>query len=366
MKILYLTGQLALHGGIERVTTMKLNYLAEHTDHEVYLCTSEQGSRPFIYPISTKVHYHQLKVKAKTPVRPVCFGMITKLHSYYNNILLWKKEIKRIAPDIIIVPNMMYSYWALPFICGKAKIVREFHDSQFYRRYTYSFKLILDRLVQRLYDRVVVLTPEEIDYFSYKKNVSVIPNPIDISYTVSDQTKNQVVTIGRISRVKGFENLIFIAEIVHSKIPDICFDIYGGGDNKYQSELQGLIDERNLHDTVRFRGVTNNVQETLSHSKIYLCTSKTESFGLTLLEAQSCGVPIVSFDCPNGPRNVIDNGISGILIKQDDVESAAEEIIRLIKDRERLSVMGFASRKKAEGFYIENIMKLWMNLFNTL
>ena len=180
-------------------------------------------------------------------------------------------------------------------------LVREYHDSQ-YQRKSGGVKVWIDDFIQHFYNSVVVLTPQEVGYFKYKKNIKVIPNPTKGSAYISDLSYTKIVTVGRIDKVKRFELFIEIAELVIKKYPKYRFEIYGEGNPIYKDELIELIKSKQLQNNIFFMGITSEVQSIFSEASIYVCTSKTESFGLTLIEAMDVGLPVVSFDCPHGPK----------------------------------------------------------------
>lgn len=362
MIILYLTGQIALHGGIERVTVMKLNYWAE-TGNDVYLSTYEQGDKPFVYPISPKVHCEDLNINYNVNYTCESLYSFRCLKLVPRHFFRTLSLIRKIKPDVIVVPNFGYEFWFLPFIKGRSMLIREYHDSQYQRKFG-GVKVWIDDFIQRFYNSVVVLTPQEVRYFRYKKNVTVIPNPIKVSSCISDLSYSKIVTVGRIDKIKRFELFIEIAELVVKKYPEYIFEIYGEGNPIYKDELVELIKSKQLQNNIFFMGITSEVQRTLSEASIYVCTSKTESFGLTLIEAMDVGLPVVSFDCPHGPKNIISDGVDGYLIQNDSIIEASDAIINLIEDKKLLVLMGNSARLNARRYHLDNIMKMWINLFN--
>lgn len=242
-------------------------------------------------------------------------------------------------------------------------LVREYHDSQYQRKFG-SIKVCIDDFIQRFYDAVVVLTPQEVGYFKYKKNIKVIPNPIKKSTYISDLSYSKIVTVGRIDRVKRFELFIEIAELVIKKYPKYRFEIYGEGNPIYKNELLELIKSKKLQNNIFFMGGTSEIQRVFSEASIYVCTSKTESFGLTLIEAMGVGLPVISFDCPHGPKNIIHDGVDGYLIQNDSIVKASNAIINLIEDKKLLVSMGNSARLNAQRYLLDNVMKMWINLFN--
>lgn len=366
MRILYITGQLALHGGIERVTAMKLNFLADHTDNEIYLCTYEQREKPFVYELSQKVRYCDIEIDYNVDYTKESLYSTKHLKKVPKHIWRTWKLIKRIKPDVIVIPNFGYEYQFLPLIKQGARIVREFHDSQYTRAKNPSIKVRVNNWIQRFYDAIVVLTPQEKDYFQYKKNLFVIPNPIFESNKISDRDGKTIISVGRIDPVKGFDKLIEIASLVKQDCPDCRFEIYGTGEAKYVNSLIEKSVCAGLESILYFKGQTNDVYDKMRRGIVYVCTSKTESFGLTLAEAQECGLPVVSFDCPNGPRNIINNGIDGFLVAPGNISQAADAITHIIKDDALRYTMSINARKNAKRFHSDRIMDMWIKLFEQI
>lgn len=363
MRILYLTGQLISHGGIEKILSLKLNYFAEQTKHEVFLSTYEQVNNPFVYELSDKVNYVDLDINYNVDYTKEslyskrCLRLLPK-HIYRTWLL-----IRKIKPDVIIIPNFGYEYWFLPFIKRQSRIIREFHDSQYLRKKQNRIKLFIDNLIQRLYDAVVVLTPEEVNYFDYKANIKVIPNPIVSSNMQAPLSHKKVLSVGRIDRVKCFEDFILIAKKVIAHCPECCFEVYGTGNEVYIAELKSKVENLDLCAHLKFMGTFHPIQEKMCEASVYVCTSKTESFGLTLVEALDVGVPVVSYDSPHGPRNIISNGIDGYLISLGDISDASEKIISLLEDENKRKKMGQNARENMTRFHINEIVKLWDALF---
>ena len=366
MRILYLTAQMAQIGGLERVLAVKLNYLAEQTDNEVHLIVSEQCGRPFSYQLSDKVHVYDLHLPA-SDMGVVCrnyliAGLITLLPR------LWKigRKIKKIKPDIIIEPNFIYDYWILPYIKCGAKLIREMHSSEFDSKNRNILIKRLDFFTQRKYDRLVVLTPEEINFFKFRLNLTVIPNPIPDSDFKSTQKEKVVITVGRLDPVKQYEHFIEIASRLVDEFPEWKFKIYGGGDKAYVESLQSLIDAKGITNKILLCGPSDKVFQEMSKASICVCTSKTESFGLTLAEAMESGLTNVSYDCPNGPRNIIDNNEDGFLVKPDSIEDAVAALRTLMSDQDLRKQFSRRALENVRRFHTENIMQQWLQLFDDL
>lgn len=371
MKILYLTGYISLHGGAEKVTASKVNYLAEKTANDVFLSTYKQGDVPFVYPISPKVKWIDLGIGYDTNYGSIPLYTFRQFKHVPKHFWRTRKLISKIKPDVIVVLNPDYEFWFLPLIKGKAKIIREFHSSmQAVLHYTsfskQGLKQRLDDYIQKKYDRVVVLTNDEINYFKYKKNISVIPNPVVETDLLSDQTTASVITVGRIVPIKQFEKYIEVAYSVVKECHDAKFLVYGDGEETYVQSLIKYANKLGVGDQVKFMGKTDDVPQAMSESSIYVCTSAEESFGVTLVEAQESGLPVVSFDCPNGPRNIINNGKDGLLVSYNSVEECSEAVVRLLNDNALRKTMSINARENARHYHLDNIMKKWIELFKSI
>jgi glycosyltransferase involved in cell wall biosynthesis len=373
MKILYFTGQLKNHGGIERVLSLKMNYLAEVSKQEVFLITYEQNELPHIYPLSDKIIKYDIPINYNidyTREGLFSYKNIKKIPAHYSK---FKKIIKRIKPNVIIIPNFGFEFYFLPFLNQKIPIIREFHDSRLLKfsskknrlKIKIKIKTFIDNYIESKYDKLVVLTPNEISYFK-SSNVINIPNPIKLTADLSTVDNKIAISIGRITEVKRFDNLIIIWAKLKRKFPDWKLYIYGDGDNVYSNYLNQLIKDNNLIENVFINKSTNKINEKLIDASIYVCTSRTESFGMTIIEAMNCGLPVVSYNCPFGPQHLIDDGQNGFLIDDGDQCNFQNKLGLLMNDYSLRKIMGHNAKNKACYFSEDIILKQWMDLFKSI
>ena len=135
-----------------------------------------------------------------------------------------------------------------------------------------------------------------------------------------------MIAVGRLDYQKGFDRLIFVWEKVRKQMPDWRLDIFGQGE--WREILQSMIDERGLQDVVRLNNPTKNIGDEYVDSSIIVMTSNYEGFGMVLVEAMSCGVPAVSFDCKCGPAEIISQHDGGLVVKNGDIEGLAEAFVK--------------------------------------
>jgi glycosyltransferase involved in cell wall biosynthesis len=195
--------------------------------------------------------------------------------------------------------------------------------------------------------------------------VCVIPNVVHLNESglYSDCTSKSAIYVGRFSKQKDVGSLLRIWRLVHERFPDWCLHIYGGYGEEQDSilaKIQQMDADIQVHET------TSNMMEKYRESSILLMTSSYEPFGLVLPEAMSCGLPVVAFDCPYGPADIITGGTNGFLVKERSCDDFSNRVCQLMDHldlRLRMGKSGIESSKK----YAEScIMPLWKQLFNSL
>ncbi|MRT93458.1 glycosyltransferase family 4 protein [Ancylomarina sp. 16SWW S1-10-2] len=367
MKILYYTDQVYIHGGIERVLANKINYLCSQPEHEVYLITTEQKDNDFCYEVSSKLRHVDLSINYDRKLSYFHYKNLIRLPKHVKRL---KRAIKDIKPDIIIQCNYAWDFYFMPFISPKTPKIKEFHSSRYFddkriKENGRSFRDYLNHWIESKFDGLVALNKDEAKFF-FSNNVFVIPNGLSF-YSKDEQLKEKIViAAGRIAPVKGFEMLIKSWRDIGLKFPDWKLHIYGDGELEYIKFLTSLIEQYNLVHFIELRGATNNLEAKMKEASLYVMSSHTECFPMVLLEAMSCGLPVVSFDCPCGPRNIVTEGEDGLLVKNGDVNVLSEAVSVLIKDEEYRCGMSKSARQNILRFEGSIIMKEWEKLFNQL
>lgn len=367
MKILYYTDQVYLHGGIERVLANKVNYWVKQ-GIETHIVTSEQRGNPPCYAMDKKVVFHDLEINYN---RKISYLNPSNLRKTFKHFFKLKNTIKKINPDVVIVCNFAFDFYFIPYILPKITKIKEFHSSRHYdsilRTQNKSlFKKIYYRLndyIESKYDYLALLTKDEKQYYK-SNNTVVIPNSLtSFPNQMASLKSKKVISAGRIAPVKGFEKLIEAWKQVENKNPDWVLEIYGEGETDYINRLQMLINSLELQSKVKLCGSTNNLEEKMMNSSIYAMTSLTECFPMVLLESLSCGLPIVTFDCPNGPRNIITNGEDGILVEHNNITQFANALNKLIENSKLRLQMGTNGHENIKRLLPVYVMDIWMKLF---
>lgn len=377
MKIAYCIPALYYPSGMERVLTMKANYLA-HLGHEIHIIITDGGEKVPHFPLEQSVKVHQLDIDFEEPYKHF---FLVRLWLYQIRMYRLKKRLNvclcSIRPDITVsllrrdinVINKMRD--------GSIKIGEIHFDRLHYRNFkapwlpsmvnSFIQRCWMNALVSKLrkLSKFVVLTYEDISSWAELKNVVVIPNPTSFfPDKVSDCYNKEVIAVGRYAEQKGFDRLISAWRKVIEKHPDWTLKIYGDG--WMHGQLQSQIENLGLSDTCFLEHTVSDIIEKYQESSIFVLSSRFEGLPLVMIEAMACGVPVVAFACHCGPRDIISEGVDGFLVDEGDIDGLAEGITRLIEDTNLRRQMGEKAREKAEKYKIENIGAQWIALFESL
>ena len=176
----------------------------------------------------------------------------------------------------------------------------------------------------------------------------------------------QVMAAGRIAPVKGFDHLLAAWKIVHQKQPEWQLHIYGDDYSNTKSQLQIQIKNYELDHVVAFKDSVDNLPQTMLQYSVYVMSSVTECFPMVLLEALSVGLPIVSYDCPNGPRHIISNEVDGLLVANQNPQALANGLLQVLENEMLRQNMGVKAKINSSKFETSKIMQKWLDLFKQL
>lgn len=374
MRIVYVTGSLDAIGGAERVLISKANYFAAHYHYNVHIIVERQ-SKP-IKTLDSSIQIHNLDVVNKLPKNQIpyfgFFSNVKKLKPFYESVL------KAIDPDIITVLERTYADFIIPNILPNVPKIRESHASAEAVKYmNKAVKFGLQKLKTKIitwhynlqlakYTCLVLLTEQDRIFRSRYKNTIVIPNVIpkfDADFEVVSKTK-RVISVGRLDRFKNHSAQIIIWKNVVTKHPDWSLHIYGEGQEK--RNLEQLIKTLNLQNNVFLEGVSDTIETAYKQASIFIFTSLAEGFGMVLVEAMQFGLPVVSYDIPCGPREIITAGKDGFLIPINDLVKFENAILQLINNVDLSENMQKHAFEKSKQFLPDAIMKKWNNLFKKL
>lgn len=376
MKLLFSHCSLHNPGGMERVLLNKVVWLKAHTDWEIVVVTTDQKQRPTFYPFPKEVRMIDLGINysddnAKSPVEKIA-GYLRKRRKHRKALTaLLQKE----KADIVVSLYPSESSF-IPSINDGSKKVLELHFNKFFRL-QYNRKGLLgwidrwrmrqDERLVRKFDKFVVLTQEDRGYWGELHNIEVIPNAaMFLGDAYSDVSYKRIIAVGRLDYQKSFDRLVEAWAWVQqtNKFSDWQLDIFGQGE--WQEMLQRMIEERKLGETAHINRPTSLIGEEYARSSMLVMSSHYEGFPMVMIEAMACGLPVVSFDYKCGPKDIIQDGLNGLLVKDGDIEGLANAMMRLMENEEERKAMGCYARRVTETYSEASVMKRWMELFNSL
>lgn len=377
LKIVYITPAIYSAGGVERVITLKASYFAEQYGYDVTIIVTEGKGRDSFFPLSDKVKVVNLAINFE---KLWTCSFIQKVFVYLKKQHLYKqllsRELQCIRPDITI-STLRREINFINDIADGSKKIGELHVNRSnYRNYTsrdgsfikhFFARFWMNNLIGHLkqLDRMVVLTETAKGDWPELSNVTMIPDPLPFKVeTVSPLSDKRVINIGRYAYEKGNDLLLRIWAKVQDKCNDWVLDIYGVGDPiPYRHLFRELgIDDRRCH----LYDSLIDVQNAYLNSSLFALASRFEGFSLVAIEAMACGVPVVSFDCEDGPRNIITDGKNGYLIPPFDIDAYAERLLTLMQNEDLRRRMGSEARQASCQYQVEDIALRWKILFEEL
>lgn len=356
MKIVYLYSSLAITGGIERVLVDKVNYLVSHYGYEVYMITSDQGQHPIPYKLDKRVYFCDLQILSYTQYQYRGWRRIQEgrhLTQLYHQRL--QVKLKEISPDIIVCTTSQDVHGLLR-IKGKTPLVVECHGNFTHPDFWLQrVRTLFNNFWIGKADALVTLTQGDAKKWRHvSRHVHVIPNVVHFNDTArfSDCVNKRAIFVGRFVKQKGLPDLVKIWRIVNSRYPDWQLDVFGNGQMESIPDIKLFV----------YPPTANIMAEYLNCSML-LMTSVYEPFGLVLPEAMSCGLPVVAFDCPYGPAEIITDEVDGFMVKNRDIKRYADYVCQLIESPSLRQTMGAAGIKSSQRYQADKIMPQWKELF---
>lgn len=357
-KVCFVDFDMSVRGGVEQVTASLVNALTEiYEIHLISLCLKDKTA----YELNPKVKFTSL-LKNECRLSEMRKELKPLLCDYFN-----KNKI-----DVAIIQGNYAGFIASTARFGtKTKLV--FCDHGALMNQWHQKDIVFIRfLASMLCHKVVTLTEQSrrdyIRKFLLKKSkVSCIYNWIDLSVPHStkynDQSK-RIISAGRFGKEKGFDMLVKAFAPVAKKHPDWHLDIYGDGE--MMETVKGLIAELKLADNVHLMGMRTDLAERYGDYAMYVLPSYREGMPLVLLEAKANRLPIISFDIMTGPREIVRDGIDGILVEPYDLCKMGNAIVKLIENDEIRHDMSEKSQENINKFSKQTILNSWSELIENL
>ncbi len=376
-KIVYCTPALYSAGGTERVVSIKANYFSDVLGYDVTVIVTEGKNGNSFFPLSDNVKVINLGINFEELWN---ISFMRKILLYlqkqrkYRSLLTM--ELMKIRPDITITTLRREINFINSINDGSKKIGEQHLSRTNYRkidtRFTKYYEMLFfrwwkDRVVSNLIklDKLIVLTNDAVAEWPELTNIRMIPDPLPMKVnSVSSLTAKRVITVGRYSYEKGYDILLRIWSVVEKECKDWQLDVFAMGDpTPYVKMMDDLsIDKKRCH----LHSSVVDVEEEYLKSSILVQPSRTEGFGLVLVEAMACGLPVISFDCENGPRSIISHGEDGFLIPPFDIDLFSDSLVRLMNNNDLRKAMGLKGQLKSQRYQIDSVGKQWKLLFDEL
>lgn len=375
LKIVYCTPALYMAGGVERVLTLKANYFAEQFGYDITIILTEGKDKPLFYPLSEKIKIVYLDINFEEMWTCSFFKKIwiylKKQHTYKKKLTA---ELMRLRPDITI--SLLRR--EINFLCDirdGSKKMGELHVNRAnYRNFEANESNALKNLFARFWmkslvshlrklDRFIVLTEEDKVSWTELNNVEVIPDPLAFKIDeVSPLVRKRVIAVGRYVYQKGFDLLLQSWAKIEKEHPDWQLAVYGMGERRpYEQIIDDLkIDRSRCH----LYGSTSDIKKEYLDSSLFVFSSRFEGFGMVLIEAMACGLPVVSFDCPCGPKDIVRHQEDGLLVPSGDVAKLAEAMHQMMSDDTLRRQMASKALLNVRRFQLDEIAKRWISLFD--
>jgi glycosyltransferase involved in cell wall biosynthesis len=373
MKKVYITSLHLMHGGVEMAVTLLANAFTEYGYDVEILCTYNLGQPVYKLDDRVKVTYltdvrpnreeFRAAIKSKNPFKILKEGLYSvKVLRLKKSTLI--KKFKEIQDGIIVSTRNEHSVLLSKYGNDRVKKIAQLHHDHLFDRKLLSdfknnyknidvFTLLTDRLSTEA---------REIMKNNNRTKIVTMPNFLeDVSMRKAVVRERQVIAVGRLHTVKGFDRLIELWKSVDFSEPAVL-KIVGDGDEKERLEM--LIKENNLQNRVILTGAMphDKVMEEMSKSLFYVMTSYSEGFPFVVIEAMLMGLPVVAFDVRVGPEAIIEHEKNGYLVPDNDNSAFAKKVELLASDRELLERMSESAVKRSRDFSKENIMKIWLDI----
>lgn len=382
MNIVYFFPTLKDAAGTERMLNIKANYMADVLGYKVTIITYRQYEDPIFFQFSDKIRIIHLNIPDPTQdLKGLNYWKKRKLYKTFMQSYRKKVEeyLYHNPTDIAISMYFGAEHKFLPLIKDGSKKILEYHfhfditplSKKLKAKWTLrNLKMkiqtwLFQRTLNR-YDKIVVLTEEdEKEWSVYFDNVTNIPNPITIEPIAADPTIEKVLAVGRHTEQKGFDYLVDAWAIVNKKFPHWQLDIYGHGE--LEEERKQQIKNLGLENNIHLYPPSKEINKVFSQHSIFALSSRFEGFPLVLIEALASGLAPVSFECKNGPKQMMgDSQLKDFLVEPYNISSFAEKLMLLMENPSLRKEISQEVLKVSERYQIDRIMKMWESLFNNL
>ena len=376
MKLIYCIASVHHPGGMERVLLNKLRWFIRQGGYDLTVVTTDQQGLPPFYNFPPEVRMMDLDINYTADNGK---SALLKILGYFRRKRLHRQRLtsllKQEKADIVVSLYPSESSFIPRIQDGSRKVLELHYNRHFRLQYNRHgllgladrFRTWQDTRIVRRFDKFVVLTREDADYWGALPNLEVIPNAaLQLAAIPANPGKShRVIAVGRLDYQKGFDRLIDAWGLLPANLRDIwCLDLFGQGEWKEMLDRQ--IDRLGLGESVRIHPPTKEIAREYSASAFLAMSSHYEGFPMVMIEAMSCGLPVVTFDYPCGPKDIIRDGENGLLVKDGDIPALAHAMERLMTNDGLRVQLGERAHHVSETYSENTIMLQWIQCFQNL
>jgi GalNAc-alpha-(1->4)-GalNAc-alpha-(1->3)-diNAcBac-PP-undecaprenol alpha-1,4-N-acetyl-D-galactosaminyltransferase len=356
MKVCFIIWALSA-AGAERVLSILANQWAQKGWEVVILTTSNEQATPF-YPLADSIVLRQLNLLKDSN------SFLSALSNNIKRIRTLRRVIKETRPDVVI--SFIDTTNSLTIMAtrglGIPVIISERTDPS--RRSLGQFWETIRDITYPLADLIVFQSRGVLDWFPSRVRARgvVIPNPVPRPPAPSKDLPRKssalrIVSMGRLSPVKGFDVLINAFTLANARVPHWHLDIWGGGPER--PALEQMVNDLGMSEQIRFPGITDHPFDILRNADLFVMSSHAEGFPNALAEAMACGLPVISTRFGGAADDIITDGVDGVLVPPGNPQALADAMVHLMSDSNGRARLGEQALKIVDRFSLEQVLGMW-------
>lgn len=360
LNICFLSGDMSRTGGTERVLSIIANELSKQKNKfNIYILSITNENNTSYFRLEKEIKNNRILKSKDVNFKKQYFQIVKGIRHYIkeNNI------------DILIDVEVIASLFSIPATrFTKTKLISWEHFN-FYEDNGSHLRIYARKLAARFSNCIITLTEHDkqnyLNNLDIKGKVEYIYNPIEEVDDMECNIKSkQIISVGRLTYQKGFDMLCDVAKVVLKDNKGWKWLILGDGEDK--DKLRSKIKEYGLENKLILKGNVSNVEEYYKNSSLYVMTSRFEGLPMTLLEAKTYKLPIVSFNCLTGPSEIVKNNVNGYLINPENVEAMSNKLNILMNNENKLKEFSNNAQIDIEKFKLKPIIERWEKVLISL
>lgn len=360
LNICFLSGDMSRTGGTERVLSIIANELSKQKNKfNIHILSITNENNTSYFNLENEIKNDRILKSKDVNFKKQYFQVVKGIRHYIkeNNI------------DILIDVEVIASLFSIPATrFTKTKLISWEHFN-FYEDNGSHLRIYARKLAARFSNCIITLTEHDkqnyLNNLDIKGKVEYIYNPIEEVDDMECNIKSkQIISVGRLTYQKGFDMLCDVAKVVLKDNKGWKWLILGDGEDK--DKLRSKIKEYGLENKLILKGNVSNVEEYYKNSSLYVMTSRFEGLPMTLLEAKTYKLPIVSFNCLTGPSEIVKNNVNGYLINPENVEAMSNKLNILMNDENKIKEFSNNAQIDIEKFKFKPIIERWEKVLISL